>query len=268
MSAASMNLAIVLSLIDQSVDAYRVLLREHPLDWGEEATQRQQQAADLLDRAQTLGGALNQPDEQCVFAASFSSGYAAIERLETLRAQIGYDPDEAEDRAEPDREPVVVARLVGGPFHGQTRNLEPVSSEKATHESAPTRIQLPNIAGSEINMVTYLADREPKRGEWTYFYADALNSARSLEASIAMDSPSGPLAKALAHLDNAERELRRETDAGLQAGLMALNEAVVAAQNGLAPEEQDVFTRRRRPVQVLANEMEDRASFDPDWKTA
>ena len=81
-----------------------------------------------------------------------------------------------------------------------------------------------------------------------------------------MDAPSERLVEALSHLDSAERELRRETDAGLQAGLMALNDAILVSQNELSPAEQEVFTSRRAPVQLLANEMEDRASFDADWR--
>jgi hypothetical protein len=70
---------------------------------------------------------------------------------------------------------------------------------------------------------------------------------------------------ALAQLDDAERELRRATDAGLHAGLMALNEATPISKNEMAPAEQDTFSGHRRPVQVLANMTEDRAPFDPDW---
>ncbi|MFK4836944.1 hypothetical protein ACI3KY_14565 [Microbacterium sp. ZW T2_14] len=265
MQTNSLALAIALAMIDESVDAYRALLRDHPMDWGEEATRRQQEAADLLDRAQTLGAALARA-ELPTFSERFSGAYGAIERLETLRAQIEYDPEEDED-IEVDAGLSLAIRLVGGPLDGQTHDLEPLPSDENANGSAPRRIQLPHIAGNEINMLTYLRDSEPSLGEWTYFYLDALDPSRSLEASTAMGSPSERLAEALAHLHNANRELRRQTDAGLQAGLRALNEAVVIAQNELAPAEQNVFIRRRHPVQVLANEMEDRASFDPDWRT-
>ncbi|MDT0157250.1 hypothetical protein Q9R19_06380 [Microbacterium sp. ARD32] len=182
MSATSLNLAIVLSLIDQSVDAYRVLLREHPLDWGEEATHRQQEAADLLDRAQTLGGALSD-EERRTFTDHFSRAVGRIERLESLRGTYGYDPEEDLEIEAQERlvgEPLIVATLVGGPFHGQSRNLEPLSSDENVNESAPRRIQLPRIDEREVSMVTYLRDSEPTSGEWTYLYVDTLDPSKSL----------------------------------------------------------------------------------------
>jgi hypothetical protein len=186
---AGLNLAIVLSLIDQSVDAYRLLVREHPLDWGKVAAQRQQEAADLLDRAQTLGGAL--PDEEGrIFTERFSTAYGTIERLETLRGTYGYDPEEDDDIEAQERlvcGPQIVVRLVGGPFHGQTRKLESLPTTDG-EDTAPIRIQLAHTGDREVSMVTYLRDSEPSRGELTYFYVDALDPARSLEASFAMDS--------------------------------------------------------------------------------
>jgi hypothetical protein len=186
MQTRSLALAMVLATIDASLDAYRALLRDHPMDWGEEAARRQQGAADLLDRAQTLGAALAQ-EELPTFSKRFSGAYGAIERLETLRAQIGYDPEEEKDR---DAEAGLsfALHLVGGPLNGQSRHLELLSSDEDANGSAPRRIRLPHIAGDEISMVTYLRDSEPSRGEWTYFYVDALHPSRSLEASIAMSS--------------------------------------------------------------------------------
>ena len=92
MSSDSFTLTAALSLIAASRKAYRALLQNHPMDWGEEAIRQQQEAADMLDRAHALGRTLNDPAEQRRFADRFSSAYAAIERSETLRAQGGPTP--------------------------------------------------------------------------------------------------------------------------------------------------------------------------------
>jgi len=181
-SAASLDLAIVLGLIDQSVEAYRVLLREYPLDWGEEATQRQQEAADLLDRAQTLGGSLGH-EERSVFTESFSSAVGMIERLETLRATNGYDP-EADEDIDAGGGPSLVIGLVGGPLNGQTRNLDSSSSDEGAIGTAPRSIQFPHITEREVCMITYLRDSESNRGEWTYFYVGPSGVAGSLEGRV------------------------------------------------------------------------------------
>lgn len=182
---AGPNLAIILSLIDQSVDAYRLLLREHPLDWGEEAARRQQEAADLLDLAQTLGGALTD-DEGRIFSERFSTAYGTIERLETLRG-TGYDPEEDQDIEAQERlvrEPQIVVRLVGGPFHGQTRKLEsllPTNGE----EMAPIRIQVAHPGDREVSTCE-TASRVVANGRtstWTLW-----TQRGAWRASIAMDS--------------------------------------------------------------------------------
>lgn len=181
MATASLSLAIALSLIDQSVAAYHDLLRDHPLDWGEEAARRQQEAADLLDRAQTLRAALTR-EELPTFSERFSNAYETIERLETLRAQIGYDPEEDEDEDEDvdaDARVTLAIRLVGGPLNGQTRNLELQASDGDANRSAPRQVQVPHVVGSGVAMATYLRDTEPSWGESIYFYVDAPDPARA-----------------------------------------------------------------------------------------
>lgn len=100
-----MTLKQAIAKIDASVEAYRVLLRDNPEDY-EEAAERQQDAADLMDQAQTLGMRLS-GDDRSEFSSRFATANIEIEDLETKRLQGGYDeedPDgEDDDIPEDDR---------------------------------------------------------------------------------------------------------------------------------------------------------------------
>lgn len=100
-----MTLKQAIAKIDASVEAYRVLLRDDPEDY-EEAADRQQDAADLLDQAQTLGMRLS-GNEREQFSSRFADANTEISDLETKRLQGGYDEDdpdgEDDDIPEDDR---------------------------------------------------------------------------------------------------------------------------------------------------------------------
>lgn len=248
------------------IDAYRVLLRDTPQDYFETA-ERQQEAADILDEAQTLGSLLTGNDSR-TFSDRFADAYAEIAILETKRIQGGaedFDDDDIEDD-EPNRRrnAPIVAQLVGGPLHGQSRNLEPLQG--ASGEGTPPKtIQLWDATGHEVRMVTYLRDDAESAGGWRYFHVDPHELTASLQASLAMDTPSASLTEALALLGIAAQEYKKRNDAGNWCGMNALNSAIVIAQNELTEQEQATFAERRAPVQKMANEAEDAASFDPDW---
>jgi hypothetical protein len=169
-------LRMALETIDASVHAYRALLRDHPMDWGEEASRRQQEAADLLDHARTISGALTHPREHQVFADRFSSANAVIERLETLRGQFGSEPQEAHiamrDRNQLFRDRLIVARLIGGPFDGETRRLDLLQFEGNLSDFPPRTIHLPCITRSEVRLMTYLRGDELRTGEWAYSWRE------------------------------------------------------------------------------------------------
>ncbi|WP_454130262.1 hypothetical protein [Microbacterium aurum] len=97
----SAALTEALRLIDASVEAYRVLLRDNPQDYFE-AADRQQEAAGILDEAQTLSGVLS-GDEVRTFGERFADAYAEIGILETKRIQGGgedFEDDDPEDNPE------------------------------------------------------------------------------------------------------------------------------------------------------------------------
>lgn len=96
-----MTLKTALSNIDASVEAYRALLRDNPEDYSE-AAERQQEAADLLDRAQTEGSSLKGDDAR-TFSEAFSAANGQIEVMETKRIQGGDDEEDpdGEDIEEP-----------------------------------------------------------------------------------------------------------------------------------------------------------------------
>lgn len=98
-----MSLKSALSKIDASLEAYRALLRDNPVDY-EEAAERQQAAADLLDEAQSIGMKLT-GDDRGSFNESFSNAVAQIEVLETKRLQGGDDEEDPE--GEDDEDPGV-----------------------------------------------------------------------------------------------------------------------------------------------------------------
>lgn len=258
-----LHLQLALSLIGQAVIAYRALLRDSPQDYFESA-RRQQEAADLLDQAQTTGAHLTGNDYE-EFGEAFGQAYAEIEKLESRRIG-GDDESDARTPDHPGAETKVV-KLIGGPFHGQTRALEALDSSSDDDAGAgpPNRIELPVVTDREIRMLVYLRDAEESGGVWKYFHIDPLDQARSMNASLAMDTPVGKLTEALALLDVASQEYRKRNDAGNQRGLEALNTAVVISQNELTEAEQEVFAVRRASVQKEANEAEDAAAFDPDW---
>lgn len=95
-----MSLKSALSKIDASLEAYRALLRDNPVDY-EEAAERQQAAADLLDEAQTLGSKLKGKDHD-QFDTAFSNAVSQIEVLETKRVQGGDDEEDPEGEDDED----------------------------------------------------------------------------------------------------------------------------------------------------------------------
>lgn len=100
-----MSLKSALSKIDASLEAYRALLRDNPEDYGE-AADRQQEAADLLDEAQSIGLKLKGA-ERGTFNDRFTAAVSQIEVLETKRVQGG--DDEEEPDGEDDEEPTEVS---------------------------------------------------------------------------------------------------------------------------------------------------------------
>lgn len=98
-----MTLKKALEKIDASVDAYRALLADSPQDY-EEAAERQLEAADILDEAQTLGDALS-GDDRRTFMDRFADANLEIENLETKRIQGGAEDFDDEDIEDEDDAP-------------------------------------------------------------------------------------------------------------------------------------------------------------------
>lgn len=72
------------------------------------------------------------------------------------------------------------------------------------------------------------------------------------------------LKTALDLLERAETALKKQTDAGLAEGIRLISSAVEISYR-LSDADQDVFSAKRAPVQILCNDTENRATWDPTW---
>lgn len=72
------------------------------------------------------------------------------------------------------------------------------------------------------------------------------------------------LKTALDLLGRAETALKKQNDAGLADGIRLISTAVEISYR-LSDADQDVFSAARTPVQILCNDTENRATWDPTW---